>query len=529
MGKPAFTEYTERLMEHRRRLEQHSTTDLFAKDGARTMNFCVRQGSLLLDYSKNRVDRDVMNFLVEIAGDLDVAASRDEMFDGAIANRSENRPALHTALRNSASSPILVDGSDILPGIADTIARMEAFSDAVRCGSYTVSGGAVTDIVNVGIGGSDLGPKMVVEALAPYNDGPKLHFVSNVDGADISDTLSGLNPETTLFVIVSKSFTTLETMTNANSALKWVEASVGTDASKHFVAVSTNLAAVSEFGIAEERVFGFGNWVGGRYSVWSAVGLSVMLAIGKKAFAEFLDGGSAMDLHFREAPFEENMPLILAMLGVWHRNICGFSALAVLPYDNRLQSFPRWMQQLDMESNGKSVKQDGSPVGVETAPIVFGEPGTNGQHAFYQSLHQGSDVVPCDFLVAARENADTPDHHHQLLFSSCLAQSEALMCGQTLEEAGGDPHRVFEGNRPSNTLLYRELDPHTLGQLMALYEHKIFVQGIIWGINSFDQWGVELGKQIAGPIAHAIKSEEPGALENPSTRRLLSEFLKLRK
>ncbi|HEY9549674.1 MAG TPA: glucose-6-phosphate isomerase, partial [Kiloniellaceae bacterium] len=438
-----------------------------------------------------------------------------------------------------------VDGRDVMADVREVLDAMAAFAEAVRDGALGgATGQRFTDVVNIGIGGSDLGPAMVTRALSPYHrDGLRCHFVSNVDSAHLSDTLKGLDPARTLFVVASKTFTTLETMTNARSARAWLVAALGEAAvASHFAAVSTNLEAVAAFGIAESRVFGFWDWVGGRYSVWCAIGLPVMIAIGPARFGEFLAGGHEMDEHFRSAPLAANLPVILGLLGVWYRDVWGFGSHAVLPYDQRLERFPAYLQQLDMESNGKRVTLTGHPVSEATGPVIWGEPGTNGQHAFYQLLHQGSDVVPCDFLVAAQAQEALGDHHLQLI-ANCLAQSEALMRGKTAAEARAElaaggldaaavealgPHKVFPGNRPSNTLVYRRLDPRTLGRLIALYEHKVFVQGRIWGINSFDQWGVELGKQLAGELLPLLKGKTAVAGRDASTAGLLQEIARLR-
>ncbi len=527
---------------HRRRLAQKPVSQLFAEDAGRFDNFSLKLGDVLFDYSKNRVDAEAMAELVALARECTVEVRRDAMFSGQAINTTEGRAVLHTALRNTGSGPVLVDGKDVMPSIRKVLAAMRKFARAVRSGDYKVTGGKVTDIVNIGIGGSDLGPAMATRALSPYADGPRVHFVSNVDGADLSDTLKRLDAKTTLFIIASKTFTTAETMANATSARSWVAKSVGkVKAGVHFAALSTNLGATRNFGIADERTFGFWDWVGGRYSMWSAIGLSLMMAIGPKRFNEFLGGAHAVDRHFLDAPLEKNIPVIMALLGIWHRNVWGFAAHAVLPYDNRLGRFPAYLQQLDMESNGKSVTLAGKPVGYDTGPVVWGEPGTNGQHAFYQLIHQGTSVVPCDFLLAAIPQ-ERLGNHHRMLVANCLAQSQALMNGRSLEEVTAEmrakgmdekriaqiaPHRVFEGNRPSSTFLYRKLDPSTLGMLVALYEHKVFVQGAIWNINSFDQWGVELGKVLATELEPVLAGANPPSTADSSTIGLVAEFRKL--
>ncbi|WP_193369096.1 glucose-6-phosphate isomerase [Pelagibius marinus] len=519
--------------------------DLFAEDPERFTHFSLQLDDLLLDYSKNLVLPETMEKLLTLARAADVEGGREAMFGGERINSTEGRAVLHTALRNRSQRPVLVDGHDVMGDVREVLAAMGGFADAVRDGAIGgATGESFTDVVNIGIGGSDLGPAMVTRALSPYGR-PELrcHFVSNVDGAHLSDTLQGLDPRRTLFLVASKTFTTQETMTNARSARAWLVKALGEAAvSDHFAAISTNLEAVAGFGISESRIFGFWDWVGGRYSVWSAIGLPVMIAIGPARFGEFLKGAFEIDEHFRSAPLAANLPVVLALLGVWYRNVWGFGSHAVLPYDQRLERFTAYLQQLDMESNGKGVTLTGHPVTEATGPVVWGEPGTNGQHAFYQLLHQGSDVVPCDFLVAAEPQEDLGDHH-ALLVSNCLAQSEALMRGKTAEEAREElaaaglnerrieallPHKVFPGNRPSNTLIYRKLCPRTLGRLIALYEHKVFVQGRIWGINSFDQWGVELGKQLAGELLPMVKGESEAEGRDSSTVGLLKALAKFR-
>lgn len=534
------------LNAHRERVETISMREMFATDPARFEKFSLSLGDLLFDYSKNRIDIDIMAALGDLARLADVEGRRDAMFEGRRINTTENRAVLHTALRAPANVKLVVDGEDIIEQVQAVLAAMRLFADGVRGGGYRVTGGAVADVVNIGIGGSDLGPAMAARALAPYCDGPRVHFVSNVDAADLIDTLKGLDPATTLFIVASKTFTTAETMTNAASARAWVESAVGADeAAKHFAALSTNLAATAAFGIPPERTFGFWEWVGGRYSIWSAIGLSLMIAIGPDRFGEFLAGGHAVDTHFREAPLEKNIPVVMALLGVWHRNIWGFATQAVLPYDDRLARFAAYLQQLEMESNGKGVAIDGGPLAMQTGPVIWGEPGTNGQHAFYQLIHQGTEIIPCDFLLAAQTHDDagfpSADDHHIMLAANCLAQSQALMQGKTLDEVRAElagsgmdeaaierlaPHKVFPGNRPSSTLLYRKLDAHTLGMLIALYEHKVFVQGVIWDINSFDQWGVELGKVLAREIEPVLRAKTGApAVGDASTAGLAARFM----
>jgi glucose-6-phosphate isomerase len=526
-----------KLAEHRRATEARPLRTLFAEDAARFTGFSARLDDLLLDYSKTAVTAQTRTLLIELAESAGLARQRDAMFAGEAINTTEKRAVLHTALRAPKNRRILVDGRDVVPAIHETLDRLAAFADGVRDGSIAAADGApFTDIVNIGIGGSDLGPVMVTLALAPYHDGPRLHYVSNVDGAHIADTLAKLDPARTLFIVASKTFTTIETMTNAATARRWIAGALGEAAvGAHFAAVSTALDKVAAFGIAPDRVFGFWDWVGGRYSVWSAIGLPVMIAIGPAHFRAFLDGAHAMDEHFRTAPLDRNLPVLLGLIGIWHRDICGYPARAILPYDQRLLRLPAYLQQLDMESNGKRVRKDGSPVERPSGPLVWGEPGTNGQHAFYQLIHQGTDTIPCEFMVAAEGHEPELAHQHRLLLANCLAQSEALMKGRTLEEARDAltkqglptaeiealaPHKVFPGSRPSITLAYRRLDPFTLGRLIALYEHRVFVEAAIWGINAFDQWGVELGKELATALLPVIEGKAPADAHDSSTAGL---------
>ncbi|MGX1496014.1 glucose-6-phosphate isomerase [Labrenzia sp. MBR-25] len=529
----------EALNQHAEQLEGTSLRQLFAADPGRFDTFSAKTDDLLLDYSKSRIDAKALDLLIGLARAADVEGKRAAMFAGEKINGTEQRAVLHTALRNQSDQPVLVDGEDVMPDVRAVLAAMADFAEAVRSGDLTSStGDAFTDVVNIGIGGSDLGPVMTTIALSPYHDGPELHYVSNVDGAHIADTLEKLDPATTLIIVASKTFTTIETMTNAQTARKWIAGALGEDAvGDHFAAVSTALDKVAAFGIDESRVFGFWDWVGGRYSVWSAIGLPLMIAIGPDAFTDFLSGAHAMDTHFAETPLEQNLPVLMALIGVWNRDVLGYSARAVLPYDQRLSRLPAYLQQLDMESNGKRVKLDGSPVTQETGPLVWGEPGTNGQHAFYQLLHQGTTVIPCEFLIAANGHEEDLKHHHDLLVANCLAQSEALMLGRTLEEAKAllsasgmassevdrlAPHKVFPGDRPSITLVYDQLTPFALGRLIALYEHRVFVEGVIWGINSFDQWGVELGKELATALLPMVKGEVSAESKDASTKGLLA-------
>jgi len=500
--------------------------DLF--DDARADGFTVQTQHMRFDYSKTNIDAETRDMLLELASAAGVAEQRDAMFAGENINETEGRAVLHTALRNLDGGPVLVDGEDVMPGVLETLARMESYVEQVRAGT-------ITDVVNIGIGGSDLGPAMAVQALAPYHDGPRCHFVSNVDGAHIADTLQGLDTKTTLVIVASKTFTTIETMTNARTARAWM-LDQGGDPATQFAALSTNLEKTAEFGIPAERVFGFEDWVGGRYSMWGPIGLSLMVAVGSHGFRAFLRGGQEMDTHFREAEGVENMPLMLALVGIWHRQCLGHATRAVLPYDQRLGQLPAYFQQLEMESNGKSVTMDGGPMPVESGPVVWGAPGTNGQHAFYQLIHQGTSVIPCEFMVACDGHEPELRHHHDLLLANCLAQSEALMRGRTLEEArkkisskfeGAElerqaAHRVFAGNRPSTTLIYPKMDPFTLGQIVALYEHRVFVEGVILGINSYDQWGVELGKELATALQPIVEGAMSADGKDGSTRALIA-------
>ncbi|AXC49600.1 glucose-6-phosphate isomerase [Paracoccus suum] len=508
--------------------------DLFAADPSRAEAFSTTADGTLLDWSKTAIDAPARDLLLALAEAAGVPARREQMFTGAPINETEGRAVLHTALRApEGAAPVMVDGHDVLPDVRRTLARMRKFANAVRGSDFTVTGGPVRDVVNIGIGGSDLGPAMAARALSPYADGPRVHFVSNVDGADIADTLARLDPATTLVVVSSKTFTTIETMTNAATARAWLAAAVP-DPAAHFAAVSTAEDKTADFGIPPDRVFGFADWVGGRYSMWGPIGLSLMLAIGPDDFDQLLAGGAAMDTHFRTAPLAQNMPVILALVGLWHHQVCGYPTRAVLPYDQRLGRLPAYLQQLEMESNGKSVAMDGTPLALPSGPVVWGEPGTNGQHAFYQLIHQGTQIVPAEFILPARGHEAALDHHHLLLAANCLAQSEALMRGRSLDEAralmaargltGAElerqaRHRVFPGNRPSTTMLIERLTPFALGQIVALYEHRVFVEGVILGINSFDQWGVELGKQLALQVAPLLEGQ-PAPGHDPSTVRL---------
>jgi glucose-6-phosphate isomerase len=486
---------------------------LFKKPG-RFEAFSARHEDMLLDYSKCAVTSKIMTQLGHLAKAAHVEQKRDQMMRGDVINTTEGRAVLHTALRRPRSEIVMVGGHNVVHDVHDVLDAMSRFAAEIRSS-------AITDVVNIGIGGSDLGPAMATLATAPYHDGPRLHYVSNVDGAHIADTLKHLDAARTLFVIASKTFTTIETMTNARSARAWLVGKLGEAAvANHFCAVSTAIDKVRAFGIPENRIFGFWDWVGGRYSLWSAIGLPLMIAIGPSHFHRFLAGGHAMDQHFASAKPLENLPVLMALIGVWHRNACGYAARAVIPYDQRLSRFPAYLQQLDMESNGKRMAQSGEALKVSTGPLVWGEPGTNGQHAFFQLLHQGTDVIPVEFLIASQPHEANMRVHHDLLIANCLAQSQALMKGRTLKEAEAQlvamgrskveakrlaPHRVFIGNRPSITLAYKTLDPFTLGRLIALYEHRVFVEAAIWGINAFDQWGVELGKELATGLQPVVE------------------------
>ena len=511
--------------------------EAFRADPGRASRYRIALDDLTMDFSKCAIDETVADLLIDLAKAANIESRRNAMMAGVAINTTENRAVLHTALRAPKDAEIEVDGHNVIPDVHAVLDAMGRFAEGLRSGSIKGSTGEkITDIVNIGIGGSDLGPVMATLALSPWHDGPNAHFVSNVDGAHIADTLAGLDPATTLIIIASKTFTTIETMTNARTARDWIVEALGEDAvGAHFAAVSTALDKVGEFKLSEDRVFGFWDWVGGRYSVWSAIGLPVMIAIGPENFRDFLDGARAMDVHFAEAPVAENLPMMLGLVGAWHRLACGYPSRAIIPYDQRLARFPAYLQQLDMESNGKRVSIDGTPLETASGPIVWGEPGTNGQHAFFQLLHQGTDVVPVEFMIAAKGREPELGHQHQLLIANCLAQSEAFMKGRTYEEAAAQlrdkgmdeaqiekiaPHRVFTGNRPSLTLVYETLTPYALGRLIALYEHRVFVEAQIFGINAYDQWGVELGKELATDLLPVVKGEADGSGHDSSTVEL---------
>jgi glucose-6-phosphate isomerase len=536
------------LEQHKQQIESLKMRDLFGREPDRFQRFSLRLGDLLVDFSKNRITDETLRLLRQLAREAGVEAMRDKMFAGEPINITEHRAVLHVALRNRANRPIQVDGRDVMPDVNAALQHMKTFSDAVRSGKWTgYTGKPIRDVVNIGIGGSDLGPVMVTEALRPYQrDDLNLHFVSNVDGTHIAETLKRVSPETTLFLVASKTFTTQETMTNAQTARRWFleTAKAPAHVAKHFVALSTNTKEVTKFGIAPENMFVFWDWVGGRYSLWSSIGLSIALGIGFDRFEELLTGAFEMDEHFRTAPLEQNLPATLALLGVWYGNFFGAASHAILPYDQYLHRFPAYFQQGDMESNGKGATRDGQLIsGYQTGPVIWGEPGTNGQHAFYQLIHQGTKMIPCDFLASIETHNPIGDHH-KLLLANYFAQTEALMKGRDEEEARAEltaqglsgtaleallPHKIFSGNRPTNSLLYQKLDPRTLGRLIALYEHKIFVQGIIWNINSFDQWGVELGKKLANAIVPELDAPGPVTSHDASTNALINELKQRRR
>ena len=535
------------LEAHARDTADVAILDLFAEDPHRAASFSIEACGMLFDYSKNPLSAETLRRLFALAQDAGVPAQINAMFDGRRINITEKRAVLHTALRNRSNRQILVGAEDVMPGIHAMLQRMRGMADRIREGiARGATGRTFTDVVNIGIGGSDLGPLMVTTALRPYASKTlRAHFVSNVDGAHLAATLSGLNPETTLFIISSKTFTTQETLVNARSARQWLLTKLaGTVPAEvivehHFAAVSTNLDATAEFGIIPERVFGFWEWVGGRYSVWSAIGLPVALAIGFDRFEEFLSGACQMDEHFRTTPLERNLPVLAALIGIWHIDFLDHRTQAVLPYAQDLVHLPAFLQQLDMESNGKRVDRSGAPVNYLTGPVIWGAPGTNGQHAFFQHLHQGTQITPADFIVAVHPADDMPGHH-DILLANCIAQTEALLRGKNVDEVHAElaaremqgeevqrlvPHRIFPGNRPSNTIILDRLDPNSLGALIAFYEHKVFVQGAIWNINSFDQWGVELGKQLAGDILQDLTAGQVSDRHDPSTRMLIRHVL----
>ncbi|ELH5405939.1 glucose-6-phosphate isomerase [Shigella sonnei] len=539
---PTQTAAWQALQKHFDEMKDVTIADLFAKDGDRFSKFSATfDDQMLVDYSKNRITEETLAKLQDLAKECDLAGAIKSMFSGEKINRTENRAVLHVALRNRSNTPILVDGKDVMPEVNAVLEKMKTFSEAIISGEWKgYTGKAITDVVNIGIGGSDLGPYMVTEALRPYKNHLNMHFVSNVDGTHIAEVLKKVNPETTLFLVASKTFTTQETMTNAHSARDWFLKAAGDEkhVAKHFAALSTNAKAVGEFGIDTANMFEFWDWVGGRYSLWSAIGLSIVLSIGFDNFVELLSGAHAMDKHFSTTPAEKNLPVLLALIGIWYNNFFGAETEAILPYDQYMHRFAAYFQQGNMESNGKYVDRNGNVVDYQTGPIIWGEPGTNGQHAFYQLIHQGTKMVPCDFIAPAITHNPLSDHHQKLL-SNFFAQTEALAFGKSREvveqeyrDQGKDPatldyvvpFKVFEGNRPTNSILLREITPFSLGALIALYEHKIFTQGVILNIFTFDQWGVELGKQLANHILPELKDDKEISSHDSSTNGLINRY-----
>ncbi|QHS54542.1 glucose-6-phosphate isomerase [Mucilaginibacter sp. 14171R-50] len=529
------------LTDHYIDIVSKSLKELFEADNQRFEKFSLQFDDLLLDYSKNRIDDETVALLIQLARECGVNKAVEAMYLGEKINVTEGRPVLHIALRNRSNTPIYVEGKDVMPDVNRVLNQMKDFSEAIISGEWKgYTGKAITDVVNIGIGGSDLGSVMVTEALKAYKNHLNLHFVSNVDATHIVETLKTVDPETTLFLVASKTFTTQETMGNAHSARDWFIKNGGKDedVAKHFVALSTNTEGVEKFGIDTKNMFEFWDWVGGRYSLWSAIGLSISLSIGFENFVELLDGAHAMDNHFKDAPLEQNLPVMLALIGIWHNNFFEAETQAILPYDQYMHRFAAYFQQGDMESNGKHVDRNGKHVDYQTGPVIWGEPGTNGQHAFYQLIHQGTKLIPCDFIAPAQSHNPLGEHHNMLL-SNFFAQTEALMNGKTEEEVIAElkkagktdeeiekiaPFKVFEGNRPTNSILVKKITPRTLGSLIAMYEHKIFVQGIIWNIYSFDQWGVELGKQLAGKILPELKDEAEVTSHDSSTNGLINQY-----
>ncbi|ERM62754.1 glucose-6-phosphate isomerase [Vibrio mimicus CAIM 1883] len=539
---PTQTQAWKALTAHFESAQDMDLKALFEQDSERFAKYSARFGQdILVDYSKNLVNAETMQHLFALAKETELQSAIAAMFKGEAINQTEDRAVLHTALRNRSNSPVLVNGEDVMPAVNAVLAKMKAFSERVIGGDWKgFTGKAITDVVNIGIGGSDLGPYMVTEALVPYKNHLSMHFVSNVDGTHMAETLKKVDPETTLFLVASKTFTTQETMTNAHTARDWFLKVAGDEAhvAKHFAALSTNGKAVAEFGIDTDNMFEFWDWVGGRYSLWSAIGLSIILSIGYDNFVELLTGAHEMDQHFVNTPFESNIPVILALIGIWYNNFHGAESEAILPYDQYLHRFAAYFQQGNMESNGKYVDRDGNPVTYQTGPIIWGEPGTNGQHAFYQLIHQGTKLIPCDFIAPAVSHNLVGDHHQKLM-SNFFAQTEALAFGKSaqavqaeLEKAGKSaaeiaalvPFKVFEGNRPTNSILVKQITPRTLGNLIAMYEHKIFVQGVIWNIFSFDQWGVELGKQLANQILPELADNADVNSHDSSTNGLINAF-----
>ena len=530
------------LQAHQQTIAETHMRDLFAADPKRFEKFSILFKDILFDFSKHRITEETLDLLLNLAREMDVKGWTDKMFNGEPINFTENRAVLHIALRNRSTRSILVDGKDVMPSVNAVLARMRRFSDAVRCGEWKgFTGKTITDVVNIGIGGSDLGPAMVTESLLDYHcPNIKFHFVSNIDSTQLFETERHLNPETTLFIIASKTFTTQETMTNARSARDWFMRTAKDEAAiaKHFIAISSNAQEVAKFGIHPELMFEFWDWVGGRYSLWSAIGMPIAIAIGMDRFKELLQGAHEMDEHFRTAPLEKNLPVIMAMLGIWYNNFFGSDTHAIIPYDQYLNRLPAYLQQLDMESNGKRVDREGKPVDYATGQIIWGELGSNGQHAFFQLIHQGSRLIPADY-IAMHENKHPIGEHHNILLANFFAQTEALMRGKNAQEVTDElkayglsdrqieqllPHKIFPGNKPSNSILLNKLDPKSLGSLIAFYEHKVFVQGIIWNINSFDQWGVELGKQLAKVILPELSGSDEIASHDCSTNSLINYY-----
>lgn len=539
---PTQTQAWKALTAHFESAQDMDLKTLFAEDSQRFAKYSTRFGNdILVDYSKNLVNEETMKHLFALAEETDVKSAIQAMFSGEAINQTEGRSVLHTALRNRSNTPVMVKGEDVMPAVNAVLEKMKSFSERIIGGEWKgFTGKAITDVVNIGIGGSDLGPYMVTEALTPYKNHLTMHFVSNVDGTHIAETLKKVNPETTLFLVASKTFTTQETMTNAHSARDWFLATAGDEAhvAKHFAALSTNAQAVAEFGIDTDNMFEFWDWVGGRYSLWSAIGLSIILSIGFDNFVELLTGAHEMDKHFVETPFESNIPMILALIGIWYNNFHGAESEAILPYDQYMHRFAAYFQQGNMESNGKFVDRDGNPVTYQTGPIIWGETGTNGQHAFYQLIHQGTKLIPCDFIAPALTHNAVSDHHQKLM-SNFFAQTEALAFGKSAEVVKAEfikagkteeevaaliPFKVFEGNRPTNSILVKQITPRSLGNLIAMYEHKIFVQGVIWNIFTFDQWGVELGKQLANQILPELADGAQISSHDSSTNGLINAF-----
>lgn len=543
---PTTTKAWNALEQHFQTIQHTSIKELFAQNANRFEEFSIQYPSLLVDYSKNRINAETIQLLVDLAKEMDVDTAIQQMFEGDVINVTEKRAVLHTALRNRSNEEVLVDGKDVMPQINEVLDQMKSFSEKVISGEWKgFSGKEITDVVNIGIGGSDLGPVMVTEALKHYKTRLNIHFVSNIDGTHLAETFKAINPETTLFIVASKTFTTQETMTNAFSAKEWFLNSDAqeADVAKHFVALSTNAEGVANFGIDTANMFQFWDWVGGRYSLWSAIGLSIALAVGFDNFEELLEGAHEMDVHFKTETLDQNIPVVLALLGIWYNNFFGADSVALLPYEQYLSRFAAYFQQGDMESNGKYVGRDGKKVDYETGPIIWGEPGTNGQHAFYQLIHQGTKLIPADFIAGANSLNVLGDHHAKLL-SNFFAQTEALAFGKDeetviaeLEKAGKSKEeidfltafKIFEGNRPTNSILYEVLTPKVLGNLIAMYEHKIFVQGVIWNIFSFDQWGVELGKQLANVILPELENDEQVTSHDASTNGLINAYKYWRK